>query len=120
MDDNTNKNSEILENGSRETLNNTSAPDKDEATENISNSELNDILDQNQDDSSNEEDNAEEPIQKPDYEKEIIDIIRGNASPKYMRDKLDDYHENDIAEVLSKLTIEERKNNDATKNTKSE
>lgn len=84
------------------------AHDAQSSAENITNSELNDILDQNQDDSDDENDN-EELAQKPDYEKEIIDIIRGNASPKYMRDKLDDYHENDIAEVLSKLTVDERK-----------
>lgn len=76
--------------------------------ENISNSELNDVLDRT-DDSADDGMTEEELSQKPDYEKEIIDIIRGNASPKYMRDKLDDYHENDIAEVLSKLTVEERK-----------
>ena len=84
------------------------AQDAQNSAENITNSELNDILDQNQDDSDDENDD-EELAQKPDYEKEIIDIIRGNASPKYMRDRLDDYHENDIAEVLSKLTVDERK-----------
>lgn len=47
--------------------------------------------------------------QKPDYESEIIQIIRSNASPKVMSDQLEDYHENDIAEVLPNLTISERK-----------
>lgn len=46
---------------------------------------------------------------KPDYEKEIIQIIRSNASPRLLRDKLEDYHENDIAAVLSRLTQVERK-----------
>ena len=46
---------------------------------------------------------------KPDYEKEIIEIIRSNASPRLLRDKLEDYHENDIAAVLSRLTQVERK-----------
>lgn len=46
---------------------------------------------------------------KPDYESEIIVIIRSNASPKVMQSKLEDYHENDIAEVLSCLTVQERK-----------
>lgn len=46
---------------------------------------------------------------RPNYEEEIINIIRSNTSPRIMREKLDDYHENDIAEVLSKLTVQERK-----------
>lgn len=46
---------------------------------------------------------------RPDYENEIIAVIRSNISPKVMRDKLDDYHRNDIAEVLDELTIQERK-----------
>lgn len=50
-----------------------------------------------------------ESQQKPDYEKEIIEIIRSNDSPRLLRDKLEDYHENDIAAVLSRLTLAERK-----------
>jgi magnesium transporter len=46
---------------------------------------------------------------RPDYENEIIGVIRSNISPKIMRDKLDDYHRNDIAEVLDELTLKERK-----------
>ena len=46
---------------------------------------------------------------KPDYENEIISVIRSNTSPKIMRNRLDDYHSNDIAEVLDKLTLKERK-----------
>lgn len=48
-------------------------------------------------------------VQKPDYEKEIVEIIRSNASPKMMRDELENYHENDIAEILDKLSLQERK-----------
>ncbi len=48
-------------------------------------------------------------VQKPDYKSEIISIIRSNASPKAMSYKLEDYHENDIAEVLPDLTVTERK-----------
>lgn len=36
-----------------------------------------------------------------DYKSEILDIVRSNASPGIMRDKLEDYHENDLAEVVS-------------------
>ena len=55
---------------------------------------------------SNQEE--ETPIVKPDYSGEITEIIRSNASPKIMREKLDDYHENDIAEVLTLLSVAER------------
>ena len=45
---------------------------------------------------------------KPDYEKEIASIIRSNASPAQIKDKLLDYHENDIADILEKLSPAER------------
>lgn len=45
---------------------------------------------------------------KPDYESEIIGIIRSNEAPKTMQGKLEDYHEKDISEVLSRLTVQER------------
>jgi magnesium transporter len=48
-------------------------------------------------------------VVKPDYKTEILDIIRSNASPKVMCDKLSDYHENDLADVLPLLTQAERK-----------
>lgn len=50
----------------------------------------------------------ETPQAKPDYSEEIAEIIRSNISPKVMRERLDDYHDNDIAEVLSLLTVTER------------
>ena len=46
---------------------------------------------------------------RPDYASEIVGIIRSNASPKVMSEKLEDYHENDIAESLDQLTGAERK-----------
>ncbi len=46
---------------------------------------------------------------RPDYASEIIRIIRSNASPKAMCEELEDYHENDIADVLDKLTGSERR-----------
>ena len=33
-----------------------------------------------------------------DYQSEILAIIRGNTSPGVMRNKLEDYHENDLAD----------------------
>ena len=51
----------------------------------------------------------EKIVLKPDYKSEILKIIRSNASPKVMCDQLDDYHENDIADVLPALSSAERK-----------
>ncbi len=50
----------------------------------------------------------DEPNEMPDYEGDIISIIRSGISPKAMKNRLEDYHENDIAEVLPVLTQEER------------
>ena len=47
--------------------------------------------------------------QHPDYKSEIADVIRSGLAPKPMRDRLADYHENDIAMALELLTPEERK-----------
>ncbi len=46
---------------------------------------------------------------KPDYEAEILKIIRSNNAPKLMMNQLEDYHCNDIAGVFSVLTGQERK-----------
>ncbi|MCQ2416959.1 MAG: magnesium transporter [Oscillospiraceae bacterium] len=46
---------------------------------------------------------------KPDYENEIIQIIRSNDSPRAMLMKLEDYHANDIAEIIERLSSQERK-----------
>lgn len=47
--------------------------------------------------------------EKPDYEQEIKEIIRGNDSPKKMLGRLEDYHGNDIASVIPQLTVQEKK-----------
>ena len=47
--------------------------------------------------------------QKPDYEREIIAVIRGNTSPKVIQSRLGDYHANDIAEIMHELSQAERK-----------
>ena len=47
--------------------------------------------------------------QHPDYKSEIANVIRSGLAPKPMRDRLADYHENDIAMALELLTSEERK-----------
>ncbi|MDE7171930.1 MAG: magnesium transporter [Oscillospiraceae bacterium] len=46
---------------------------------------------------------------KPNYESEIIAIIRGNDTPKIIQSRLDDYHGNDVAEVMPQLSPQERK-----------
>lgn len=50
-----------------------------------------------------------EVVTRPDYGTEIAAIIRGNDSPKTMMSRLEDYHANDIAEVMTELTLPERK-----------
>ena len=44
---------------------------------------------------------------KPDYEKEIASIIRSSASPVQIKDRLLDYHENDIAAALEHMSLAE-------------
>ena len=55
-----------------------------------------------------EKEKDDEPAEMPDYEGDIISIIRSGISPKAMKNRLEDYHENDIAETLPSLTQEER------------
>ena len=44
-----------------------------------------------------------------DYTAEILGIVRSNASPGIMRNKLEDYHENDLADVFPDLSVAERR-----------
>ena len=46
---------------------------------------------------------------KPDYEGEIVSVIRGNLSPRVMQSRLEDYHGNDIAQAMESLSPAERK-----------
>ena len=43
-----------------------------------------------------------------DYSGEILKIIRSNTSPAVMCSRLEDYHANDLAEVMPELTVQER------------
>ena len=52
---------------------------------------------------------AEITAAKPDYSAEITEILRSNAAPKALLYRLEDYHANDIAEVLSTVSEPERK-----------
>ena len=44
-----------------------------------------------------------------DNTQEIVDLIRSNLSVPEKKERLNDYHENDIADVLNILTVDERK-----------
>lgn len=46
--------------------------------------------------------------QHPDYVQELVDIIRSNISPMALKEKLSDYHDNDIAEAMEELPAEDR------------
>ena len=47
-------------------------------------------------------------LQHPDYQQEIVKIIKSKMSPKMLRDRLSEYHESDISKTLDLLTKEER------------
>lgn len=46
--------------------------------------------------------------QHPNYEEKIAQVVRGNLTPKIMREQLLTYHENDIAAALDLLKKEDR------------
>ena len=46
---------------------------------------------------------------KPDYESEIIKIIKGNYSPRAAQNTLEGYHGNDVAGAMDALSVSERK-----------
>ena len=52
--------------------------------------------------------NTEIMTQRPDYKEEIAALLRGNLTPKLMRERLRAYHENDVALAMELLTKEER------------
>ncbi len=47
-------------------------------------------------------------MQHPDYEREIISVIRSTLTPKLLRERLHEYHEKDIAEAMEILRRDER------------
>ncbi|MDO5564154.1 MAG: magnesium transporter [Eubacteriales bacterium] len=57
----------------------------------------------------NKNEQLNQVIDKPDYSKELIGIIRSNSSPKIIKEELFDYHENDIATSLDYMSVNERK-----------
>ena len=53
--------------------------------------------------------NTQDYQDNQDYRAEILGIVRSNASPGIMRNKLEDYHENDLADVFPDLSVAERR-----------
>ena len=51
----------------------------------------------------------EKMLKKPDYAKEILEIMHGSFSKENMLERISDYHENDIAEAFELLSEAERK-----------
>lgn len=47
--------------------------------------------------------------ERPDYEAELLAILDSDAKPSELRERLDDYHENDIASLLQRLDRDARK-----------
>ncbi len=63
-----------------------------------------------QEDEKEKEKESEESVpDRPDYATEIAEVIRSEAPTEQIREQLNDYHENDIADALEELTTEERK-----------
>jgi magnesium transporter len=54
------------------------------------------------------EERNEFSLPEKDYGEQILGIIRGNYSDDEVYEKLQEYHENDIASIFEKLTAEER------------
>ena len=52
--------------------------------------------------------NKEIMTQHPNYQNEIVELVRSNYSPLIKREKIHDYHENDIADALKVLSRDER------------
>lgn len=50
-----------------------------------------------------------EILKEPNYVEELLSIIRSELSNEEIKDRISDYHENDIADAWQQLTPEERK-----------
>ena len=68
-----------------------------------------DLLEDEKRDMENQEEEKYEIPEKANYEEEIIKIIRSDAPTEEKLERLDDYHENDIASALKFLDPEERR-----------
>ena len=50
---------------------------------------------------------TENPVM-PNYVREILSIVEGTAAPNKIREQLEDYHENDIADALELMSVSKR------------
>lgn len=48
-------------------------------------------------------------VQYPDYEQELTALIKSNLSPKALKERLSDYHDNDIADIFGQIGKEGRR-----------
>ena len=48
------------------------------------------------------------PIRQPDRKPELLALIQSSISPKALTELLSDYHDNDIADVLELLSVQDR------------
>lgn len=51
---------------------------------------------------------SESVSERPDYDEEIVTLIQSAVSPKMLRDKLSNFHTNDIAQAFSLCSLSER------------
>ena len=56
----------------------------------------------------NENETKDMAVQVRDYQTELEQIMRSNVSPRVLKDRISDYHENDIASSFEVLTRDER------------
>ncbi|MDO4523346.1 MAG: magnesium transporter [Eubacteriales bacterium] len=49
-------------------------------------------------------------MNKPDFEKDILELLRSRRSPSVIRQELENFHANDIAAILPDLTAREQEN----------
>ena len=56
----------------------------------------------------NENETKDVAVQVRDYQTELEQIMRSNVSPRVLKDRISDYHENDIASSFEVLTRDER------------
>ncbi len=47
-------------------------------------------------------------IKEPNYAEEILEILRSGLPDEELREQISDYHDNDIAQALGQLSVEER------------
>ncbi|MDO4483426.1 MAG: magnesium transporter [Clostridia bacterium] len=72
------------------------------------NEKIQDELFDNEEENKLEEEEEEEAFERPDYEHELVEILRSDLPEAEKKERLGDYHENDIASALELLTPEER------------